>query len=127
LAYGYRDLAPRINLGRCGRFAMDFREEWNARFSEPVNIVFVMSADGAESDLVNLKARISDFRAECYHVLVKLPDGHYFDGGNGAIAGPTLLRQYRAGTWLEEMVDYDPERLEKWSYGLKRGYEQCPN
>jgi hypothetical protein len=110
-AYGYRDLAPRINLGPCGRFAKDFREQWNARFSDPVNIVFVMSPDGTE----------------CYHVLVKLPDGHYYDGGNGVIAERTLLRQYRAGTRLEEMVEYDLKRLDKWSYGLKRQYDQCPN
>ena len=28
--YGYRDGAPRINLGPCGRFARDFRVRWNA-------------------------------------------------------------------------------------------------
>jgi hypothetical protein len=111
LAYGYRNLAPRINLGPCGRFAKAFREQWNARFSDPINIVFVMSPD----------------RTECYHVLVKLPDGNYYDGGNGVIAGPTLLCQYRTGTRLDEMVDYDLKRLEKWSYGFNRKYEQCPN
>lgn len=33
--YGFRNGAPRINLGPCGRFARDFRERWNLRFREP--------------------------------------------------------------------------------------------
>src|SRR5687767_328990 len=70
LAYGYRNCAPRVNLGPCGRFAKTFREQWNARFRDEVNIVFVMSPDGAE----------------CFHVLVRLPDLNYYDGGNGVIA-----------------------------------------
>ena len=45
--YGYRDGAPRINLGPCGRFARDFRARWNARFRDPVTIAFIMSNDGA--------------------------------------------------------------------------------
>src|SRR5262245_48718943 len=74
LIYGYRYFAsPRVNWGPCGRFAKTFREEWNARFKEKVNIVFVMSIDGKV----------------CYHVLIQLPDGNYFDGGNGVISGPT--------------------------------------
>src|SRR6476620_2759174 len=56
--YGDRDGTPRINLGPCGRFAKAFREEWNARFPNHINIVFVMSPDGTY----------------CHHVLVKLPD-----------------------------------------------------
>ncbi|HLK56897.1 MAG TPA: hypothetical protein VKU00_10045, partial [Chthonomonadaceae bacterium] len=35
-AYGFRDGAPRINLGPCGRFARDFRERWKARFREEI-------------------------------------------------------------------------------------------
>jgi hypothetical protein len=34
--YGFRNGAPRINLGPCGRFARDFRETWNKRFRNPV-------------------------------------------------------------------------------------------
>jgi hypothetical protein len=52
-----------------------FREEWNARFKKRVNIVFVMTFDGDH----------------CMHVLVKLPDGNYFDGGNGVISGRLCL------------------------------------
>jgi hypothetical protein len=111
LLYGYRNSTPRVNLGPCGRFAKAFREQWNARCSAPANIVFIMSADGNQ----------------CHHVLVRLPDGNYFDGGNGVISGETLLRQYDPGTRLEEMKDFDLQRLDKWSYGLGRSYELCPN
>jgi hypothetical protein len=111
LTYGYVDGDPRINRGPCGRFAKPFREEWNARFRHKINIVFVMTADGSI----------------CDHVLVKLPDGSYYDGGNGVISGPTLLRQFREGNRLEEMVDFDLALLDKWSYSLKRSYELCPN
>jgi hypothetical protein len=68
--YGFRDLAPRINLGPCGRFARDFRERWNSRFRDPVTITFIMANNDASN---------------CYHVLIKLPDGRYFDGGNGVM------------------------------------------
>src|SRR6185369_17731698 len=109
--YGFRETTPRINLGPCGRFAKAFREQWNARFAEKVNIVFVMSPD----------------RRECYHVLVRLPNGDYYDGGNGVISGPALLEHYIPGTTLDEMLDFDFARLDKWSYSLKRTYPVCPN
>lgn len=109
--YGYKQGVPRVNSGPCGRFAKAFREQWNARFSQKTNIVFAMTPDGAD----------------CYHVLVRLPDGSYFDGGNGVIPGPTLLKQYREGSRLDEMKDFDLKLLDKWSYGLGRSYKECPN
>jgi hypothetical protein len=111
LSYGYRDAVPRINLGPCGRFAREFREQWNSRFHQEINIVFIMSPDGNE----------------CYHVLVRLPDGNYFDGGNGVISGPALLKRYQPGTRLDEMAQFDLKLVDKWSYGLGRSYELCPN
>ncbi len=108
--YGYRDGAPRINLGPCGRFARDFRERWNARFSEPTNIVFVMTGD----------------ETNCHHVMVRLPDGNYYDGGNGVVTAQTVLCLY-PGSRLDEMTEFDPMRLDKWSYGLGRSYPACPN
>jgi len=111
LVYGYRDGSPRVNLGPCGRFAKAFYEEWNARFRDKIRIVFVMKPDGTN----------------CFHVLVKLPDGTYYDGGNGVIPGPTLLKQYPAGTRIEEMVVFDLKLLDKRSYGLGRDYPLCPN
>lgn len=56
--YGYRDGTPRINLGPCGRFARDFRAQWNACFRDPVTIAFIMSNEGTT----------------CHHVLVKLAE-----------------------------------------------------
>jgi len=109
--YGFRDGTPRINLGPCGRFAKAFREEWNSRFADKINIVFVMSPDDSE----------------CYHVLVRLPGGDYYDGGNGVISTAALLKQYAAGTHLDEMRQFDLKRVDKWSYGLGRTYELCPN
>jgi hypothetical protein len=111
LTYGYRNFSPRINQGPCGRFAKEFREQWNSRFKEKINIAFVMSADGTD----------------CYHVLVKLPNGEYFDGGNGVIPGPNMLQQYPAGTRIDEMIEYDLKRLDDMSHGLNRNYEFCPN
>jgi len=110
LTYGYVDGWPRIDRGPCGRFAKLFHEEWNARFSHKINIVFVMKADG-----------------NCDHVLVKLPDGSYYDGGNGVISGATLLRQFREGNRIEEMEVFDLSLLDKRSYGLGRSYELCTN
>jgi len=109
--YGFRDGAPRINLGPCGRFARDFRERWNVRFREPATIAFIMS----NSDPSN-----------CYHVLVKLPDGQYFDGGNGVMTG-TFLTTLHPNSHIEEMKDFDFELLDKRSYGLGRTYPECPN
>jgi hypothetical protein len=108
--YGFRDGAPRVNLGPCGRFAKAFREQWNGRFKERVNIAFVMSNE----------------REECFHVLLKLPDGRYYDGGNGVMTEGFLLALY-PGARVEEMKQYDLELLDQRSYGLKRGYPLCTN
>ena len=98
-----------MNLGPCGRFARIFFKQWNKRFSNRVTIVFVMSSDGSN----------------CHHVLVKLPDGSYFDGGNGLIAEPDLLKLY-SNSHIEEMVNFDLELLDHRSYGLHRSYPSCP-
>jgi len=108
--YGYRDGAPRINLGPCGRFAKLFREQWNARFAGQVNIAFIMSGDGSN----------------CHHVLVKFPDGSYFDGGNGVVTENALMKFY-ADSRIEEMKEFDLKLLDKRSYGLNRNYPECPS
>src|SRR5258708_28506008 len=108
--YGFREGMPRINLGPCGRFARDFREHWNARFNEKINIVFVMTGD----------------RSHCHHVMVRLPDGNYYDGGNGVITAPALQMLF-PGSRLDEMTTFDPKLLDKWSYGLGRSYPICPD
>ena len=114
LTYGFVDGWPRINRGPCGRFAKIFHEQWNARFKEKINIVFVMMPDIPDG-------------VGCDHVLVKLPDGSYYDGGGGVMSGATLLRQFGAGRRIEEMVEFDLALLDKRSYGLGRSYGLCPN
>src|SRR6266545_4909833 len=109
--YGFRAGAPRINLGPCGRFARDFRERWNARFREPVTIAFLMSTRDASN---------------CYHVLVKLPDGRYYDGGNGVVTEQFLMTLY-SEMRIEEMMEFNFALLDKRSYGLGRSYPVCPN
>src|SRR5205823_1220156 len=88
----YGDMAgtPRINCGPCARFALAFRERWNARFRAKVHLVCVLSLD----------------RGECGHVALKLPDGRYFDGGNGVLSEQGLRTLY-AGHPIEEMVEFD--------------------
>ncbi len=108
--YGFRDGAPRVNLGPCGRVARDFRERWNARFRDQATIVFIMS-DGGRT---------------CNHVLIKLPDGRYFDGGNGVVTASFLATLY-PGSRIEEMKTFDLKLLDRRSYGLGRDYPECTN
>jgi hypothetical protein len=112
--YGFVEGWPRINRGPCGRFAKIFHEQWNARFEEKIDIVFVMMPDIPDG-------------VGCDHVLVKLPDGSYFDGGGGVMSAATLLRPFRPGRRIEEMAQFDPVLLDKRSYGLGRSYGLCPN
>jgi hypothetical protein len=111
LAYGFRSGVPRVNLGPCGQFAKAFHEQWNARFGEKARIAFVMSPDGNQ----------------CYHVAVRLPGGCYYDGGNGVMAGKALLKPWPKGARIDEMMEFDLRRLDKWSYGLERTDPRCPN
>jgi len=80
------------------------------RFERKASIAFIMTTNGI-----------------CDHVLVRRPDGSYYDGGNGVISGPTLLREFRDGDRIEEMLNFDLSLLDKRSYSLKRSYELCPN
>jgi hypothetical protein len=116
LAYGFKDFFPRVDLGPCGRFAKAFRERWNARFSDKVEIAFLYEQEGLtkEGDPI------------CPHILVKLPDGSYFDGGNGVVSGRALLKQFPS-TRIEEMKKFDLALLEKNAGGLGRDYPRCPD
>jgi hypothetical protein len=115
--YGYTNGTPRINRGPCGRFAKAFREKWNARFNEKVNIAFVMET---HSSL-------------CVHVVVKFPDGRYFDGGNGVISAQELLRMC-PHCRIDEMIDFDlnllnqrcDNLLNRRCDGLDYVYPICP-
>lgn len=108
--FGELEGTPRVNLGPCGPFAKLFREEWNARFAEPVEIGFALSFDGNRS----------------FHVFVRLPDGRFFDGGRGVVDAQGMMRDYESGSVLVLMDPFDLDTLDRYSYGLVRDYPGCP-
>jgi hypothetical protein len=110
LTYGFENGWPRIDRGPCGRFAKLFREQWNERFRRKINIAFIIMTNGG-----------------CDHVLVRLPDGSFYDGGNGVIPGATLLREFPPGDRIEEMTRFNLKVLDQHAYGLNRSYELCTN
>lgn len=105
---GFHEGTPRINYGPCGVFAKLFFDAWNRRFKEKVHIVFVMMRS----------------QEECWHIAIRLPTGELYDGGVGVHADEHYGNEYI----IEDMLSYDHEYLEKWSYGLERDYPRfCPN
>lgn len=109
--YGLYEGAPCVNSGPCGNFANLFYQKWNKRFERKVSISFVMSPDSSE----------------CYHVLIKLPNGDYYDGGNGILTRKYIVQGYNEGMYIIDMLEYNYELLEEMSYGLERPYPRCPN
>lgn len=112
--YGYVTIAgdnfgePAINSGPCGAFAYAFFKLWNQKFTEKVNIVFIM-------------VKNSD---ECWHTLIRLPDGSLFDGGCGIHSE----EKYHDKFTIEDMLTFDIDLLEKRAFGLQRDYPRyCPN
>lgn len=75
---------------------------------QPVNIAFIISSDGKE----------------CHHVLIQLPDGRFYDGGNGIVSERFLSILY-PGSRIEVMETFDYDLLDKRSYGLGRSYPEC--
>jgi hypothetical protein len=110
--YGFdENRFPRVNCGPCARFAILFRDQWNARFAEQLNITCVMTPD----------------RAACGHVVLKFPDGSYFDGGNGVFSEQQLRAMFPNNP-IEEMVHFDLPLLDKLVGGLnQKHYPICPN
>lgn len=52
------------------------------------------------------------------------PSGELYDGGIGIHTN----EEYRNKFLIDEMLNYDENLLEKWSYGLNRTYPRfCPN
>lgn len=100
---------PAINSGPCGPFANTFYTIWNQKFTKKVHLVFIM-------------VKNSD---ECWHVLVRLPDGSLFDGGFG------VHHEDRWDTdkfFIQDMPVYELNLLEKHSGGLNRVYPRyCPD
>jgi hypothetical protein len=111
--YGYVKIAgdnfgePAINSGPCAPFANVFFKLWNQKFTEKVNIVFIMVKNADE----------------CWHTLIRLPNGSLYDGGYG-VHSEEKYSEFN----IEDMVEYDMDLLEKRSYGLDREYPRyCPN
>jgi hypothetical protein len=99
---------PVINSGPCGPFADIFFHEWNKRFDEKITITFIM-------EIAN---------NECYHILIRLPNGKLYDGGIGVHD----VGRYDARFRIEEMKVYDRKLLDERSYGLDRKYPRyCPD
>lgn len=110
LTYGTLDGWSRVDMGPCGEFAYAFYEEWNSRFKDSVNIVFMMKPDGSD----------------CNHVLVRMPNNKLFDAGLG-VMDEKALKLVFIESRIEDMVHFNYDTLEKWSYGLHRKYYNCPN
>lgn len=105
---GFHEDTPRINYGPCGVFAKLFFDAWNSRFSEKAHICFIMTLD----------------QDECDHVVIRLPSGELYDGGIGVHSDSFYEKKFI----IEDMLHYDHDRLEKWSYGLDRVYPRfCPD
>jgi hypothetical protein len=101
--YGYKDGTPRVNCGPCIRFAIAFRDRWNTRF--PAKAKFGCLC---KSGL-------------CGHVAIKLPDGSFFDGGNGVMSERKLKTMFSDCT-LEGMDELDMRLFEKRDMELLHQY-----
>lgn len=107
-AYGFHDGIPRINYGPCGVFAKLFYEKWNILFSDKCHICFILTHS----------------QEECDHVAIRLPSGELYDGGVGVHDENEHIPQFI----IEDMLNYDDNLLDKWSYGLDRTYPRfCPD
>lgn len=105
--YGFHEDTPRINYGPCGVFAKIFFDKWNKLFDLKSHICFILTPT----------------KDECDHIVVRLPSGELYDGGIGIHTDDEYLNKFL----IEEMIDYDEQLLEKWSYGLDRTYPRfCP-
>ncbi len=115
--YGFKDGTPRVNCGPCIRFAIAFRDKWNSRFSAKAEFACLVAPP------------------LCGHVAVKLPDGSYFDGGNGVMSQSELAMLCSDCT-VKEMDDLDMSLFEKQDVELLHQpigsqnqfhYLECPN
>lgn len=98
-----------INFGPCGPFANEFYKSWNSKFQNRVKLAFVMQQSPAE----------------CYHILIVLPNGNLYDGGNGIHSEKNYLDR---GFHISVMDNYNFDILDQHSYGLDRKYPRyCPN
>ncbi len=108
-AFGVAGKTPLVNCGPCGRFAKVFRECWAERFGQWLNFVFVMTPD----------------KRDCVHILVRLPDGNYFDGGLGVVSGELLKVEWFNAPIIEQTI-YDLSEFEMRAHGLSAIHPDCP-
>lgn len=106
--YGFHNEIPRINHGPCGVFAKIFYDKWNELFDNKCHICFILTYD----------------RDECDHIAIRLPSGEIYDGG----VGIHTENEYSGKFLIEDMINFDENLLDKWSYGLDRAYPRfCPD
>nr|AIA14467.1 Unknown Function [uncultured bacterium] len=107
-SFGFHEGIPRINYGPCGVFAKLFYDKWNALFSDKCHICFILTHT----------------QDECDHVAIRLPSGELYDGGVGVHDENEHIPKFM----IENMLNYDEQLLDKWSYGLDRTHQRfCPN
>lgn len=114
---GYKDGTPRVNCGPCIRFAIAFHDRWNAAFPDKTKFACLVA------------------NSLCAHVAVRLPDGSYFDGGNGVLSRKKLAAMF-SDCSLREMDDLDTTLFERGDIKLLHEtigpqendhYRECPN
>lgn len=107
--YGHLDGDPRINQGPCGPFALAFMQAWNRRFAQKVHISYIMRPNNGS----------------CSHILVRLPDDNYYDGGNGMMSKSQIL-ELCPGHSIDDTSSHNLALLNERAYGLFRPYSRCP-
>jgi hypothetical protein len=106
-AFGVTEKGPRVNQGACGPFANVFVQVWNQHFGESAHVCFLVAVEDPDY---------------CYHCLVRLPGGKFFDGGNGLLDRAELdaliARNIGPGRVVVEVMQiYDEELFDRRAYG----------
>lgn len=107
--YGFLNGGARINQGPCAAFAVTFLQEWNQRFHQKASAWAVAAPE----------------RPKIFHVLVRLPDGTFFDGGRGVLPDEQF-RRLLGTDLLIEVEESDHASLEEHFGHLDREYPRCP-
>jgi hypothetical protein len=106
---------PTTNLGPCGPISLAFLEEWTRHATRPATFAYFLLADDP---------------SECRHVVTRIGDDQFFDGGDGVVDRATLIeRQHRLGLdgFIETTEQVDLDLLAHRSGGLHRQYQWCPD
>jgi hypothetical protein len=113
--FGFLNGHPRVSMGPCGELAREFHDSWNERFTIPCRIAFIK--------ILNDQV--------CRHVLIRLPDGTYFDAGRGVMEESELTRLYREvngeddeSMHIEVMATFDEAEFK--ANTVSGPYPDCP-